>query len=1551
MSHRHPLWLLPGLAVFLSTVSPISPASSINGKSWLPIGPAPIATADPQFFTGGWVGRATAVAVNPDNPDDVWLGTAGGGVWHSTDAGANWRAMTDTQASLAIGSLALAECDASACLTVYAGTGENAIRRDTYYGQGLLVGRSGGPTGVYGWTLRKGTPTYDFSRGSITNVLYDPNTSGNSRVVYIALSGGVTASATESTVTAPEPSPGGYGIYKSGDDTATWTLLTVPGAEGERPTDLEMHPTSPNVLYAGFLGTGIFRSEDGGASWCPLQHGTGVQICNGVSGLPSAGGSSFDHVEIAFSRSNPAVIYATLGHCPDQLLGGCYPSVFRSGDGGQTWEERLPGTSNPPDLGCPTVYSRYTHALTVDPGDADALFLGGIFLCKSENGGVSFLPTDTNTIKGITHLDHRSVVFHDTMTSRVYEVSDGGVTVSQDGGDTWTPRNDDLQITGFQGIDFVPQKALLLGGTQDNGGVMWKGGRVWDQLNCCGDGGFSIVDRDSAMRMFITTNAAGTVHPLRSQDGGVIWGGIAADIPDGEPRSFYPAFVQDLTPPRPLYFGTNRLHKSGDDGTNWDPVSPVLSNTSQPEIVGGQDVISAIGVAPSNPARVYLGYYGGKIFVTDAACTNQNCWPERSAGLPGTPITWIAVDPQNADRAYATTSGFHSGVHVFKTENAGVLWQATGSTTGMNGVPANVIAIEPSAAGYLWLGTDNGIFKSTNSGGAWTRFSDGLPNVPVYQIAIDEPNGRVYAATHGRGAYVLTKPYVNNFEGWVGDSIWDIPVYGNGFLPNQNCTMYVLRQDASICASGPVDANGGTVKTDANGTLVTDKNTYWSGQPVAWACLNSDCVGGVDISVCNPPSNPLSTVLVACGAQLGIDHVTGCPPLSNPPPSIFTLDGLPDIGAATRLGYVSEDNPTLGYVSETNPTFGSWEEDRFARREVTQDGVAPSGTFELAATVHSGDGTSHKLCTVKVPVAPGDTADTVLTTAANQLATEPACVAASVNALLIPPAIEPEIEDLFPSPPGLAVLAPASVGGQVIASIHAPAGETTGLCFRLGHLGLPVGEQIRIMRVRFETAAAGAAGGEVRIVERSTLGTCDIRVPTAVGDSPAGVAQAVAAAFQTPGIPGPHPGCEANQNPRDIAQHGDSIVTTLPSGVEVCTYDPGVGFTLAPEEICFKSSDCDDGNPCTGDFCHEASGLCEYIVLEDGLACEDANPCTSGDLCRGGVCGSPVTCEDGDLCTFDFCDREIGRCLNQPVTCNDGNSCTSEVCDRQTGRCVIRPDTGVTCDDGDRCTAPDVCVQDATGAVTCQGGASTCDDRNACTADVCDPLTGQCANVPVACDDGNPCTFDFCDADSGACRFAPLIGQQCDDGNRCTRDDVCRQISTTGGVACVGQPLVCADQNLCTTDFCDDVTGECRFMPLHCNDSDVCTGDTCDPTVGLCVNPPIPVGAVETIQFRNPTTLFWPETADATHWNTYRGTIPARGMASRPAGSEYDHSCYESDDAFGDGANISTDASVPPSGTAYYYVVTGESGCGESVAALNSANQPIPMPSFCPTPP
>ncbi|MBM4355893.1 MAG: hypothetical protein FJ109_19245, partial [Deltaproteobacteria bacterium] len=302
-------------------------------------------------------------------------------------------------------------------------------------------------------------------------------------------------------------------------------------------------------------------------------------------------------------------------------------------------------------------------------------------------------------------------------------------------------------------------------------------------------------------------------------------------------------------------------------------------------------------------------------------------------------------------------------------------------------------------------------------------------------------------------------------------------------------------------------------------------------------------------------------------------------------------------------------------------------------------------------------------------------------------------------------------------------------------------------------------------------------------------------------------------------------------------------------------------------------------------LCDAYSGKLQAIPLPDGTPCSDSDACTLNDQCQAGVCvkGKVVTaadCNDGNPCTKDWCDPELGcthgpgagscddknpctvgdacklgSCVGEPKSCpSDGNVCTKDYCDPTSG-CVYQPLTlgAGSCSDSNACTAGDFCK-----AGVCQGGSAVaCDDKNPCTKDWCDPMIG-CVNdpltlPPVSCDDGNPCTSDdqcvfgkckgfkpvdpddgnpctkdYCDPTSGI-QHVPLTlaPGSCEDGKVCTLLDRC-----IDGKCVAGKPDAADDGNLCTEDLCAEGVGQIH-IELSVDDGNPCTDDTCYPETGI----------------------------------------------------------------------------------------------------------------------
>lgn len=1193
--------------------------AAIEGDSWFPIGPAPIQ----GFFAGGATGRASAIAANPSNAEEIWIGGATGGVWHTRNGGKTWDAISDHVPALAIGAIQVADCDSTGCFSIYAGTGENAVRRDTFYGRGLLIGSRDEFSRIHWRVIDQapnavGGPNFDFNLASINDIIIDPRTSGRGTHIYLTLSSGTTVSASEDTKTAPEPaSPGGYGIYKSTDNGNTWIKLNILGTEGALPTDLEMVSTTGDgllTLYAGFDGKGVFKSEDSGATWCPLNDGLprppGV-TCVASTGLRNID-ETFDFTEITISTGNPSIIYTSLGLCPgsEGRLGRCSQgvTVYKSTDSGNSWNQQFSGSASL------SSWSRYTHGLAVDPENDAIVLLGGVRLHRSIDNGVSFPTSDGVPLCGGSpapppdrcaelmggaqriHSDHREILFHPTQRNIVYATGDGGFAISYDGGVNWIPRNDGLPITGFHSVATHSRLGAILGGSQDNGVQIWNGDRIWQHGGSWSqDAGYTLIDKLNETIIYAGGNGG---DPYISTNGGFFWTENKEGILTDEAFIMYAPLHQKQSEPYDIYTGGKRLYKTPRGSSfTWQPISPILATGSSQEIRTSPELstnaITAIGLAAGTSSKVYIGYYLGQLFFSNNPCDNDSCWSSISdTRFPrDSSVSWIAVDPSNERIAYVTFSGFDSSrANVWKTIDGGSTWNSIANGIPA-GVPAKTIAVEPSEPSRLWLALDSNpeatssrpelgsVYKSINSGRTWEPASRGLPNVPVFEFEVDEAHNRIVAGTHGRGAYVLGKAFLANFEGWVEEGIWDIPIYGKNFPPNQtNCEIKIFQTTGNVCAQGRVDAMGATISTDSDGNLQSSRTSFYEGREVAWACFNGSCVDGTNLEEeCNDDEDgdgdqdPISTVTVSCGGQTATATILGCPLLTNPPSSSF-------------------DTELLSSSTE-------------------EDDSRPNERLLLSATAQSREH-ARSLCSVSIPIFTNDRREDVAVRAKEIISSNPTCVANGVKPILIGGKRGLD-EDEFERPPALSLQAPSIQAGQLITAIHTEPGEVQS-CMIVNGLGNALLGQLQITKLKIRALSEGASGGTLRITEQTGLGTCAVEVNTTLGQTSEEIAQAIEAAFQQPGIPGPNPHCPSDKNPRDITAHGDSVIFVSANAVKFCSRDSSIGFSFRSEELSNMHPIADAGVPKVDE--NTFGGEAEVGLDGSDSLDPDSTPGTSDDI-------------------------------------------------------------------------------------------------------------------------------------------------------------------------------------------------------------------------------------------------------------------------------------------------------------------------------------------------
>ena len=501
-------------------------------------------------------GRMTSVCCSPRNPNIIWAGAAGGGVWKSEDGGQNWRGLWHSQPTLNIGSMAVDPVNPA---IVYCGTGEANLSADSYPGVGIFRSVDGGEN----WQILAPADTAEIPTriGCLVVDPFDPT--------HLCL-GGVTHNEI-----------GRDGMFASRDGGLSWVRLNFAGAgqgAGQyRCHAIVFHPTVRDTLYATIAArgaqSGIWRSTDGGMSWTHLKNG-----------LPST--ERFGRTSLAIAPSKPSVIYALASTQKDGVLG-----VFRSDNGGNKWTDVT---------GEPLVDEEqmsYGNTIAVHPEDPDHVLCGGVDLYRTHDGGKNWVrATRWNARRGkpkYAHADHHCLLMPVDQPGLVYDMNDGGMDVSMDGGLTWQNRSRGLAVGMFYDVDVAQSDGRMFGGgMQDNGtnltlvgkvvtvdnGTVTLSGKPDDFVEVTGgDGGWMIIDPESTEHLY-TTSQNMTVNRYRKSIG---WTDASPPAKSAEAAAVWMIFLDSIRRnPRTVFAGGLRVWRTRDDGNHWLAVSPVLDGSA-----------------------------------------------------------------------------------------------------------------------------------------------------------------------------------------------------------------------------------------------------------------------------------------------------------------------------------------------------------------------------------------------------------------------------------------------------------------------------------------------------------------------------------------------------------------------------------------------------------------------------------------------------------------------------------------------------------------------------------------------------------------------------------------------------------------------------------------------------------------------------------------------------------------------------------------------------------------------------------------------------------
>ncbi|HXY24326.1 MAG TPA: hypothetical protein VEI73_06725 [Candidatus Acidoferrum sp.] len=689
-------------------------------------------------------GRVAAIAAVKENGRlTVYIGAASGGVWKSMNGGTTFKPVFDKEAVQSIGAIAI---DPQAPKTIWAGTGEAWTRNSTSIGNGIYKSTDGGDS----WT-NMGLPNSE----RIAKILIDPK---DSNTVYACVPGKLWSDSED------------RGVYKTTDGGKTWNKILKGANLSTGCGMISMSSQDSKTLIASVWdfrrkgwtfrsggetpttasASGLYRTSDGGATWQELDE-------KSAKGLPA---KPWGRIALAMAPSKPDVVYA--------MIESTRSALFRSDDGGKTWEER--------DRSNWMVWRPFYFAnLIVDPKNENKVYKPDLTLIMSDDGGKSFSGIGWNA-----HGDFHDVWVNPENTNHLIAGDDGGVWYSYDGGNTWWKGNN-LPVSQFYHVSVDDADPYhVYGGLQDNsvwmGDSQYPGGITngrWENL-FGGDGFWVFPDPADANYVYAESQGGyiGRVN-RKTLEGRAIK--PQPNYGEGKLRFNWNTPIH-MSPNEKgtIYIGAQFLFRSRDHGQTWERISPDLT-TNDPEkqkqeesggvTVDNSDAethttIYSISESPRDGQTIWVGTDDGNLQLTrDGAKT----WSNVVGNVPNLPknswVSWVEAGLYDAGTAYAAFDLHTYGdidPHVYKTTDYGKTWAPIVTTdSGVRGY-AHVIKEDPVAQNILYLGTEFGLWISLDSGKHWARYKGHeFPSVAVRDIVVHPREADLVLATHGRGIWII----------------------------------------------------------------------------------------------------------------------------------------------------------------------------------------------------------------------------------------------------------------------------------------------------------------------------------------------------------------------------------------------------------------------------------------------------------------------------------------------------------------------------------------------------------------------------------------------------------------------------------------------------------------------------------------------------------------------------------------------------------------------------------------------------------------------------
>ncbi len=717
--------LLSLVSIEVSAQTAIAKVDPLKNLQYRSIGP----------FRGGRVGAVEGIA---GQPNVYYFGATGGGVWKTTDAGVNWTNISDGYFKTgSVGAIDAADSDPN---TIYVGMGEQTLRGNVSSGDGMYKSVDGGKS----WKHIGLGDTQHIARIRVHPK--DPNT------VYVAALGHLWGNNEE------------RGIFRTRDGGKTWQKILFRNA-ATGASELAMDPSNPNTLYAGFWqvsrrpwrmdsggeGSGFFKSTDGGDTWVEITRNRGLPA--GLNGK----------MNITVSPVNPNRLFAMV----ENKDGG----LFTSNDAGDTWQRVSEAAS---------IRQRpwYYNRVYADTENENTVYVLNVGFHKSIDGGRTF------TTIGVPHSDNHDLWIAPNDAKRMINGNDGGANVSFNTGGTWTEQ--DQATAQFYRVttdnDFPYN---IYGAQQDNSTIRIAsrsdGGAITESDWFAVGGGESgwIAPHPENSDVVFAGSYDGLLTRWDRKTGQERNIDVYPDNPmgsgaEGMKYRFQWNFPIVFSPHKtngkyPLYTAANILFRTMDEGQSWQPNSGDLTRNDKSKqthsggAISGDntsveyyDTIFSVDESPVKQGVIWAGTDDGWVHVTENGGQSwSNVTPK---DLPEwIQINHIRASPHDAGSAYFAATNYKNGdqkPYIYKTNDYGKTWKKI-----VNGINSEhftrAVTEDPNRRGFLYAGTERGIYYSTNDGEQWQSLQLNLPIVPITDLTVHKREKDLVVATQGRSFYVL----------------------------------------------------------------------------------------------------------------------------------------------------------------------------------------------------------------------------------------------------------------------------------------------------------------------------------------------------------------------------------------------------------------------------------------------------------------------------------------------------------------------------------------------------------------------------------------------------------------------------------------------------------------------------------------------------------------------------------------------------------------------------------------------------------------------------